>query len=64
MARDLNKTDVGNTPDGEFKAMIIRILIGLEKRVEGISEILNTEIRNNIAEIKDSINEMRKCLME
>jgi len=50
-------------PDGEFKAMIIKILAGLEKRVEDISETINTEIRNNIAEIKGSINKVRKCLM-
>ena len=31
MARDLSKTDMSNVPDGEFKVMIIRILIGLEK---------------------------------
>ena len=40
--------------DREFKAMTIRILTGLEKRVEDMSETLNTKIRNNIAEIKDS----------
>ena len=38
--------------------MIIRILTGLEKRVENISEMINMEIRNNI-EIKGSTNKMR-----
>ena len=42
--------------------MVIRILTGLGKRVEDISETLNTEIRNNIAEIKGSINKMRNIL--
>ena len=42
--------------------MITKILTGLEKRVEDISETINTEIRNNIAEIKGSINEMRSIL--
>jgi len=46
-------------PDREFKVMTMKILTGLEKRVEDISETLNTEIRNNIAEIKGSIGEMR-----
>ena len=45
-------------PDREFKPKI-RILTGLEKRVEDMSETHNTEIRNNKAEIKDTINEMR-----
>ena len=37
-ARDLNETDISNMPDGEFEAMIIRILTGLEKRNEDMSE--------------------------
>ena len=49
-------------PDGEFKAVIIRILTGLEKRVENISETINIEIRDNIAEVKGLINEMRNML--
>ena len=32
-------------PDGEFKATIKRILTGLEKRMEDISETLTTGIR-------------------
>ena len=46
-------------PDKEFKATIIRILNGHEKRVKDINETLNTEIRNNIAKIQGSINKMR-----
>ena len=33
--------------DREFKVLIIKILIGLEKRVVGISETLNSEIKKN-----------------
>jgi len=62
MARDRNERDISNICDGEFKAMIICIITGLEKRVEHINETINTEIRNNIAEIKGSINEMRNML--
>ena len=57
-AKDLSKRDVSNMADGEFKAIIIRILTGLEKRVEDISETFKAEIKNNIAEIKGSINNM------
>ena len=39
--RNLTKTDVNNIPDREFKVVIIKILIGLEKRMEDISETLN-----------------------
>ena len=42
--------------------MIIRMLTGLEKKVEGMSETLNTEIRSNIVEIKSSINEKRNVI--
>ena len=62
MARDLNETNISNMLDREFKAMIIRILTALEKRMEDMSENLNIEIRNNIMEIKGSINKMRKTL--
>jgi len=33
MARDLSETDISYIPDREFKVMIIRILTGLEKRM-------------------------------
>ena len=48
--------------NGEFKTVIIRILTGLEKRVKDISQTIDTEIRNNTAEIKDSVNEMENIL--
>ena len=44
--------------------MIIKIFIGLEKRVENISKTCNIEIRNNITEIKGLINKMRDTMME
>ena len=37
--------------------MIIRTLTGLEKTVEDMNKTFNTEIKNNIAEIKGSMNE-------
>jgi len=49
-------------PNKEFKATIIILLTGLEKRVEDISETINTEIRSNKAEIKSSINKVRNTL--
>ena len=52
MARDRSETDISNMPDGELKAMIIKILNEFETTVEDISDILNTEIRNNIVDIK------------
>ena len=51
-ARHLGEIDISDIPDVVFKALIIRILTGLEKRVEDMSETLNTEIKSNIAEMK------------
>ena len=45
IARDLSKIDISNMFDREFKATIIRILTGLEKRMEGIRKTLTTEIK-------------------
>ena len=42
--------------------MIIKILIGIEKRVEDMSYSLNAEIKKNIAELKGSINKMNNML--
>ena len=39
-----------------LKILILEILTGLEKIVKDISEAVNTEIRNNIAEIQGSVN--------
>lgn len=52
MATYLSKTDINNMLDRKFEAMIIRIHTGHEKRAKDICEIINTEIKNNIAEIK------------
>ena len=62
MARDLSETDISYMPDRELKLMIMKILTGLKKRVEGITEILNTETRINIGEKKSLINKMRNML--
>ena len=48
MAIDLSKTYISNMPDRELRSMIISIFPGIEKKVQQMSETLNTEIRNNI----------------
>lgn len=44
IARDLSKTNTSNMAAREFKVMIVKILSGLEKSVENISETLHKEI--------------------
>ena len=47
-------------PDREVKVMIIKILTGLQKRVEDISETLDKEIKkNNLSEMKNSTDEIK-----
>ena len=49
--RDLSEADISNMPDGEFKATIIRILTGLEKRIANISETLTIQIKKSVKRI-------------
>ena len=54
---------------GVLKAVIIRILTGLEKRVEDMSETLNTEIRSNRdklfnKQMRNTLNRMNGRLEE
>ena len=43
MATDLSETDIRSISDREIKAMTIRILTGLEKRLEYMSETLKRD---------------------
>ena len=43
---------ISNISGRKFIVMVMKVLTGLEKRVEGISEILIKDISNNIPEIK------------
>ena len=61
-AGDLSEIDLINMPDREFKIMITKILTRLEKRVEGNTETLNTEIKNNQSEMKSTINKIINTL--
>lgn len=42
------KTDISNLAGREFKVMILRIVTGLEKRVEDMNEAFITQIRNTL----------------
>ena len=57
MARDLINTDTNKISEPEFKIIIIRILVGLEKSIEDTRESLNAEIK----EPKTSQAEIKKC---
>ena len=61
-ARDLSEMGVSNMPHREFKIMTIKILTGLEKRLEDTSETLNKEIKKNQSEMKNTINEIENTL--
>ena len=64
-AREVSETEMSNVPDREFEVMVIKILTGLEKRVEGLSETLNKgteKTKKNQSEMKNSINEIKNAL--
>ena len=63
MTRDLSETDISNVPLGEFKAMIVRTFTGREKRVEDISETINTEIMSKNKREKGLNKQNEKHLM-
>ena len=46
-ARDLSETNTRNMPNREFKVMIIKIVTGLEKRMEDMSETLKRDKGHN-----------------
>ena len=54
---DLIQRDVRDIPDREFIVIIIRILAGLEKRMEDFREALNAGI--NQSEMKNTIIEFK-----
>lgn len=60
--RDLSEMEINNLPDGEFKVMFIKILNGLERRVENISDTLTTEMKKNQPDIKNIIIEFKNTL--
>ena len=45
MVRDQIRPDINNMPDGEFDAVIIRILARLEKSMENTRETTTTDIK-------------------
>ena len=50
--------DIGNLPEKEFKALVIRMLTELGKRIDEHSENFNKElenIKNNQSEVKNTV---------
>ena len=45
--RDLSEMEISNIYDKEFKVMIVKILTGLDKRLERITETLNEDMSKN-----------------
>ena len=52
-ARELNKTEISSMPDRKFKAMVVKILTRLEKRVEDLSETINRDRKHKKEPIRD-----------
>ena len=62
-AGDVSETEMSNIPDREFKVMMIKILTGVQKRLEDTSETLDKEIKKtNVSEMKTMINEIKDTI--
>ena len=59
--------EISKMPDREFNLIAIKILTGLEKKVEDLSESFNNEIKNikkNQSEMKNSITDIKNTIEE
>ena len=59
MSRDLSETNINNMPEREFKAMIIRIFIGLEKRRHQWDTYYRDKRIKKESDIKSAISNIR-----
>ena len=60
-----NKTKVNNLPDKKYKALVIRMLNELGKRIDKLSENFNKQLENikkNWSELKNTITEIKNTL--
>ena len=57
-ARDLTNTDTSKMPEPEFIITIIRIVAGVENRLESFSAGIK-EVKNSQNEIKNAITELQ-----
>ena len=61
-ANELIKNDLSNITESEFKIIVIKLITGLEKRIEDSRESIATEIkglRNSQERLKNIINELQ-----
>ena len=57
-ARDLTNTDTSKMSEPEFRITILRILAGVENRLESLSAEIK-EVKNSQNEIKNAITELQ-----
>ena len=62
----INKEEISNLPEKEFRIMIVKLLWGLENRMEKIQEKINTVIiiTKDIDGIKNKQTEMNNTITE
>ena len=61
-ANDLIKNDLSNIMEQEFKLMVIKLIAGLEERIQDSRESIATEIkriRNSHEELKNAVNKVQ-----
>ena len=63
--KDLNDTNINNLPDKEWKVVVIRTLIELNRPMDGHSKNINKEVENiwkNQSDLNNTITEMKNTL--
>ena len=61
-AKDLTNTDTSKMSEPEFRITIIRILAGVENRLESISADLKKTVKTSQNEIKNAITELQSWM--
>ena len=65
-ANELIKNDLSNIMEHEFRIIVIKLIAGLEKRIEDSRESITTEIkglRNSHEELKHAINKVQTKML-
>ena len=62
--KQLNKVEIGNLPENEFRIMIVKRIQDLGKRMEAKTEKMQEMFNKDLEELKNKQTEMNKTITE
>ena len=62
--KQLNKVEIGNLPEKEFRIMIVKRIQDLGKRMEAKTEKMQEMFNKDLEELKNKQTEMNKTITE